>query len=331
MGLFALIALFGCQVEAGQGSDEGTQAAAATLDPLKQIFDEVDGDRIIQSMRDLSGVDLVDIGGTMVRIDERFSSDGRKRFRQYFTQFMENLGLEVNQFHYQAARHPRGGDNVEAILRGKSPDSFIVIVHYDSIGPRGRETQNPGADDDMSGMSILLETARLFVRHRDQLAFTVRFVATDEEEVISCGMVIRSIGYRGAPLAGIPFDERKGLISNLGGRVLGHEGEHEVGEYVVGWVKRGPSGVIGTNKKDATDTVARIIEDRDAGTLNTPKDADLAACEQFLSQQCPQLVTWEGWRAIDVHETGLGEPQGRPRVKLVRTGEMVDVANASKV
>jgi hypothetical protein len=182
IGLCFSVALNACQVDPGS-ADERAETAAATLDPLKQMFDEVDGDRIIQSMRDLSGVDLVDIGGTMVRIDERFSSDGRKRFRQYFTQFMENLGLEVNQFHYQAARHPRGGDNVEAILRGKSPDSFIVIVHYDSIGPRGRETQNPGADDDMSGMSILLETARLFVKHRDQLAFTVRFVASDEEEL----------------------------------------------------------------------------------------------------------------------------------------------------
>jgi ferredoxin--NADP+ reductase len=154
-----------------------------------------------------------------------------------------------------------------------------------------------------------------------------RAVPTGEEEVIACGLVIRSIGYRGAPLAGIPFDERRGLISNLGGRVLNHEGGHEVGEYVVGWVKRGPSGVIGTNKKDAADTVARVVEDRDAGTLNTPTDPDPESAERFLAQQCPNLVTWEGWRAIDVHETGLGEPQGRPRVKLVRTGEMIEVAS----
>jgi len=155
-----------------------------------------------------------------------------------------------------------------------------------------------------------------------------RAVATEEEETIACQMVIRSIGYRGAPLAGIPFDERRGLISNLGGRVLSHEGEHEVGEYVVGWVKRGPSGVIGTNKKDATDTVARILEDKEAGRLNQPKDPDPEAAEKFLAAQCPALVTWEGWRAIDVHETGLGEPQGRPRVKLVRTGEMIEVASS---
>jgi ferredoxin--NADP+ reductase len=111
--------------------------------------------------------------------------------------------------------------------------------------------------------------------------------------------------------------------------VLGAGGEHEVGEYVVGWVKRGPSGVIGTNKKDATDTVARILEDREAGKLNTPKNADRDACEQFLAQQCPELVTWDGWRAIDEHETGLGASQGRPRIKLVRTGEMVDVASGA--
>jgi ferredoxin--NADP+ reductase len=156
-----------------------------------------------------------------------------------------------------------------------------------------------------------------------------RAVPTGEEEIIPCGLVVRSIGYRGAPLAGIPFDERRGLISNLGGRVLNERGEHEVGEYVVGWVKRGPSGVIGTNKKDATDTVARILEDREAGRLNQPKDPDPEACERFLAQQCPELVTWEGWRAIDEHETGLGAPQGRPRVKLVRTGEMIEVASGA--
>ena len=97
-----------------------------------------------------------------------------------------------------------------------------------------------------------------------------RAVPTGEEEVIACGLVFRSIGYRGVPLGGIPFDDKRGLIRNEGGRVTGDGGEHECGEYVVGWVKRGPSGVIGTNKKDAADTVAKVLEDRDAGRLNTP-------------------------------------------------------------
>jgi ferredoxin/flavodoxin---NADP+ reductase len=157
----------------------------------------------------------------------------------------------------------------------------------------------------------------------------LRAVPTGEEEVIACGLVLRSIGYRGVPLAGIPFDERRGLIRNAGGRVTDADGAQQRGEYVVGWVKRGPSGVIGTNKKDAADTVARILEDRDAGKLNAPVDPSPEACEEWLAEQCPHLITWEGWRAIDEHETGAGAPQGRPRVKLVRTGEMFDVANAA--
>ena len=157
----------------------------------------------------------------------------------------------------------------------------------------------------------------------------LRAVPTGEEEVIACGLVLRSIGYRGVPLAGIPFDERRGLIRNEGGRVTDAEGAQQRGEYVVGWVKRGPSGVIGTNKKDAADTVARILEDREAGTLNAPADPDPDACVEWLAEQCPHLITWDGWRAIDEHETGLGAPQGRPRVKLVRTGEMLDVANSA--
>src|SRR4051794_4273724 len=157
----------------------------------------------------------------------------------------------------------------------------------------------------------------------------LRAVPTGEEEVIACGLVLRSIGYRGVPPAGIPFDRRRGLIRNEGGRVTGDDGARATGEYAVGWVKRGPSGVIGTNKKDAADTVARTLEARDAGALNAPADPSPEACEEWLAERCPDLVTWEGWRAIDEHESALGAPQSRPRVKLVRTGEMLDVANAA--
>ena len=99
-----------------------------------------------------------------------------------------------------------------------------------------------------------------------------RAVPTGEEEVIACGLVFRSIGYRGVPLAGIPFDDKRGLIRNEGGRVTGDAGEHERGEYVVGWVKRGPSGVIGTNKKDAADTVATDPRGPRGRPLNTPAE-----------------------------------------------------------
>ena len=139
-----------------------------------------------------------------------------------------------------------------------------------------------------------------------------RAVPTGEEEVIECGLVLRSIGYRGRPLDGIPWNDARGLIANDGGRVA-------PGEYCVGWIKRGPSGVIGTNKKDAADTVARILEDEAAGVLGTPceADADPDAIATWLAERVPEAVTWEGWQAIDEAEKAAGEPQGRPRVKLV--------------
>src|SRR5262249_34336605 len=132
---------------------------------------------------ELSGDVPVTVNGTQITLGERFDDAGRQRFRDYWTQTMQGLGLEIHPMHYQALGHPRAGDNIEAILRGPSADSLIIIVHYDSIGPAGSETTNPGADDDMSGMSIMLETARLFVQHRAQLQLTVRFVVSDEEEV----------------------------------------------------------------------------------------------------------------------------------------------------
>jgi ferredoxin/flavodoxin---NADP+ reductase len=159
----------------------------------------------------------------------------------------------------------------------------------------------------------------------------LRAVPTGEEEVIECGLVLRSIGYRGNPLPGVPFDERRGLIRNEGGRVLGEEGEHLAGEYAVGWIKRGPSGVIGTNKKDAADTVARVVEDAEKGCLNDAPAPDPEDCEAWLRDNVPSLVTWEGWQAIDTHEQSLGEPQGRPRVKLVRVPEMIAVAEGTRV
>jgi hypothetical protein len=195
--ILATVLLIGCHTsnpgaspDAGGGGDAAVAIDAAQVpapppgvDHLKQIFDEVDGDRITQTLRELAGEVSVVVNGAPITLGQRFDDVGRQNFRAYWTQTMQNLGLEVNQLPYQATNHPRPGNNVEAILRGPSNDSLIVIVHYDSIGARGSETANPGVDDDMSGMSILLETARLFVQHRAQLAFTVRFVASDEEEL----------------------------------------------------------------------------------------------------------------------------------------------------
>jgi ferredoxin--NADP+ reductase len=132
---------------------------------------------------------------------------------------------------------------------------------------------------------------------------------------IPAQLVFRSIGYRGEPLAGIPFDEQRGLIRNDGGRVIGDDGAPCVGEYVSGWIKRGPSGVIGTNKKDAQDTVHKILADAAAGRLNQPPRDDI---DELIAEKAVYAIDWSGWEAIDAAETAAGAASdpGRPRVKL---------------
>jgi len=155
----------------------------------------------------------------------------------------------------------------------------------------------------------------------------MRAEPTGEEETIECGLVLRSIGYRGVPVEGIPFDERRGLIRNEGGRVCDDDGPCR-GEYAAGWIKRGPSGVIGTNKKCSADTVARLLADADADKLGDPAAPDDAGVLEWLDARVPGLVTWAGWQAIDAYERSLGEPAGRPRVKLVRPEQLIEVGRA---
>jgi ferredoxin/flavodoxin---NADP+ reductase len=154
---------------------------------------------------------------------------------------------------------------------------------------------------------------------------SLRARATGEQETIEAGLVLRAIGYRGVALPGVPFDERRSVIPNEGGRVRGDEGIR-VGEYAVGWIKRGPSGVIGTNKKDAQETVDALLEDLAHGTHLHPPHPAPEAIEGLLEERVAHLVTYEGWEAIDRHEQSLGEPHGRPRVKLTRIDELLRAA-----
>ena len=154
---------------------------------------------------------------------------------------------------------------------------------------------------------------------------TLRARDSGDREELDCGLVLRSVGYTGVPIGGVPFDERRGLILNQGGRVLdSHDSGHKVGHYTAGWIKRGPSGVIGTNKKDALETVQHLLADVEAGTLLEPADPDPGAVEALLSERGIRYVSFEDWQAIDRSEVGRGEPHGRPRVKFVRVEEMLD-------
>jgi ferredoxin--NADP+ reductase len=169
----------------------------------------------------------------------------------------------------------------------------------------------------------------------------LRARATDEHETIAAGLVFRAIGYRGEPLPDVSFDERAATILNERGRVLDPDSRAPLpGEYVVGWIKRGPSGVIGTNKKDAQETVDAILADLRpsangdradgdgavGGAPHVPSDPDAGAVEALLRERQPQLVTYSGWEAIDRHERALGEQGGRPRVKLTEIEQMLQIA-----
>ena len=129
----------------------------------------------------------------------------------------------------------------------------------------------------------------------------------------------------------MPFDERRATIHNEGGRVTRAGSSEPVpGVYTAGWIKRGPSGVIGTNKKCAQETVDLLFEDLAAGRLPEPS-SDPAALVAALEERGVEVVDYAGWEAIDAHERGLGEPHGRPRVKLVRRAEHLLHAASSKV
>ncbi len=162
-------------------------------------------------------------------------------------------------------------------------------------------------------------------------AGAVRARDTGESERIDCGLVLRSIGYLGTGIEGVPHDPRSGVIPNVRGRVVDESERPLPGQYAVGWIKRGPSGVIGTNKKDAQETAAMLLEDVSAGALPAPPEAgDPEALPRLLESRGIDFVEFDGWRAIDELERQRGEPLGRPRVKLTRLEEMLEAGGRGR-
>ena len=148
--------------------------------------------------------------------------------------------------------------------------------------------------------------------------------ATGEHETVPADIVFRSVGYLGVALPDIPFDARQGVIPNDRGRVLaGNDREPLTGLYASGWIKRGPTGVIGTNKPDAAETVERMLEDLQAGAVLDPARPDVAAAERLVRERQPDYVSYEDWLRLDDIETARGKESGRPRVKLTRTEDMI--------
>jgi ferredoxin--NADP+ reductase len=145
-------------------------------------------------------------------------------------------------------------------------------------------------------------------------------------ETIECGLVLRSVGYRAVPLPDVPFEERRFVLPNERGRVLTPDGESLRGVYAVGWIKRGPTGILGTNKRDAEETVSCLVADLRAGVLPAPPNPGREQIDALLAQRKPDLVTADGWRAIATHELERGRSEERPRVKLASRDELLSAA-----
>ena len=160
--------------------------------------------------------------------------------------------------------------------------------------------------------------------HNELVDDNGRIVAKDtgEREEVPAQLVVRAVGYRGVPTPGLPFDEKSGTIPHTAGRIDGRRNE-----YVVGWIKRGPTGVIGSNKKDSQDTVDTLTSDLSGADL-ADVDADYGqTLVEWLLERQPKLITDDHWRLIDEHERSAGQPHGRPRVKVTSVAELLRIGH----
>ncbi|GMQ80969.1 MAG: FAD-dependent oxidoreductase [Rhodothermia bacterium] len=181
-------------------------------------------------------------------------------------------------------------------------------------------TELLGGDDGcVSGMRLVRNTLEL------QESGRIGCVATENAIELSVSLVFRSVGYRGVALPDLPFNDSWGVVRNESGRVVDDSGDERLGCYVGGWIKRGPTGVIGTNKPDAIETVDAMLEDLRAGRHFNPESTDLESVQSFVHDQQPQFISYDDWLRIDSAERAAGESQERPRVKFTSVDEMLSV------
>ncbi|MEZ0365909.1 FAD-dependent oxidoreductase [Mycobacterium sp. pUA109] len=227
---------------------------------------------------------------------------------------------------------------------------FLALAHLRDVDVIiDSEDLDPKSDDDVETV-MKLEIARQFAQRAPQPGnkrISFRFLTSPAEvvgddhveglrvthpngdtEVIDTRLILRSIGYHGSPIDGVPFDAAKGVVQNENGRVVDENGQPVPGVYVTGWIKRGPRGVIGTNRSCAEQTVAKLWEDFDAGSLSRAV-ANRDSLAGLLAERGAVPVDWQGWRAIDTAERKRGSEFSRPRAKFVDVTEMLSVVNRS--
>jgi ferredoxin/flavodoxin---NADP+ reductase len=153
--------------------------------------------------------------------------------------------------------------------------------------------------------------------------------ATGDLDDLDCGAVLRSIGYRGVRLPGLPFDDARGTLPNDRGCVFEPAtGTPVCGVYTAGWIKRGPSGVIGTNKKCAQETVEKLLDDFSAGRLAAPAQS-VGDLRTLIARRQPQTLDYQGWQAIDRQERRAAQGQLRPRIKFTSVADMLAAATVA--
>jgi ferredoxin--NADP+ reductase len=169
------------------------------------------------------------------------------------------------------------------------------------------------------------DRVRSVVVERTRLTPEGRAEGTGETVEIAADFVVRSVGYRGTAMGEVPFDTGRNVIPHTAGRVE-RDGATVPGEYVAGWIKRGPTGIIGTNKKDAVETVASLLEDASAGALPTPSNP--GGIDALLSARGVDVVSTAGWRSINDAEKALGATRGRDRTTICDRAALLEAAKA---
>lgn len=218
--------------------------------------------------------------------------------------------LEVLSGAAEAAEPGRRAINLRYLL---SPAEVLGSVGADGVGP------TDGSTTGVRGVRFVVNA----IDHAGAVT------ATDRTVDLDAGLVLRSIGYRGRPLAGVPFDPDRGVIPTIGGRVLdGVAGAPVAGLYAVGWIKRGPSGFIGTNKSCSQETVGALVDDFNSGRLAAPRhdDAQLSA---VIAGRGADRIDRRGWQRIDRRERESGHGV-RDRVKYLTTDELIAAAAADR-
>jgi ferredoxin--NADP+ reductase len=181
---------------------------------------------------------------------------------------------------------------------------------------------------DASGKIVKMKLVRNTLVKSDTGALSAK--ATEQFEELPVGLVFRSVGYRGTALPGVPFNDRAGTILNEKGRVLDPNTKQPLpGLYTSGWIKRGPSGIIGTNKPDSVETAMNMLDDLSRGAVLHPSCPDAASIEKFVRERQPQFFTFDDWLKLDKLELANGAQQGRPRVKFTSVKDMLTALGRS--